>query len=57
MRVKLFVLFVLVALATGTGIWAAKEATAKAGAAPAAAQTSGCCGFCDPDEPCPFCHK
>lgn len=43
MKIKVFVLLVLGALASGTGTWAAKESASKA---------SSCCGFCIPDEPC-----
>ena len=57
MRMKLFILLVLGALATGTTAWAAKEATTRASEAPVPAKTSGCCGFCDPSEPCPFCPR
>lgn len=57
MKVKLFTLLVLAALATGTGVWAAKESAAQASEPTAAVKTSSCCGFCDPDEPCPFCPR
>lgn len=55
MRVKLFTLLVLGALATGTTVWAATQATAGAGEVPAKVEKAGCCGFCDPSEPCPTC--
>ena len=43
MKIKVLVLLVFAALASGTGAWAAKES---------ASQASRCCGFCIPGEPC-----
>ena len=44
MKLKLFILLVLGALASGTAAWAATESARITG--------PGCCGFCVPDEPC-----
>ena len=48
MKMKLFVLLVLGALATGTTLWAASGVVAAA---------ASCCGDCVPFEPCcGFCN-
>lgn len=58
MKAKLFILLLLGAMAGGTTVWAAKGSMTTASGLPAAAKkTSGCCGLCDPDEPCPFCTQ
>ncbi len=46
MKIKLFVLLVLGALASGTTAWAAAEKSNAANA------SGACCGFCVPGEPC-----
>lgn len=52
MKLKLFVLLVLAAIASSSFVWA-ESAKAKA----AASQNSSfCCGFCIPGEPCESCH-
>ena len=50
MKVKVFILLVLGAVASGTAVWATNELNAANQKA-----NSSCCGFCVPDEPCEFC--
>ncbi len=51
MKVNVFILLVLGALASGTAVWATNELNA----ANQKADSSFCCGFCVPGEPCDFC--
>ena len=51
MKVNVFILLVLGAVASGTAVWATNELNA----ANQKADSSFCCGFCVPGEPCEFC--
>ena len=51
MKLKLIMVLVLGALASGTALWATQEASA----ASQPANSSGCCGFCFPGDICPAC--